>query len=208
MAKLDVYNKLGEVVGQIELSDVIFAIQPNESVVHQVVKQQLANKRQGTSSTLTRSEVRGGGRKPWRQKGTGRARQGSIRAAQWVGGGIIFGPKPRNYSFAVPKKQRRLALKSVFSSKLAADSIKVVEDLNLEEIKTKAFVTVLQALKLDNKSMLIVEAGENKNLQLSARNLPQVATCRVNTLNVYDILSKDVLVLTKEAALKIQEVYA
>lgn len=208
MAKVDVYNKLGEVVGQIELSDAIFAIQPNESVVHQVVKQQLANKRQGTSSTLTRSEVRGGGRKPWRQKGTGRARQGSIRAAQWVGGGIIFGPKPRNYSFQVPKKQRRLALKSVFSSKLSADCIKVVEDLNLAEIKTKAFLTVLQALKIDQKSALIVEAGENKNLQLSARNLPQVATCRVNTLNVYDILNKEILVLTKEAALKIQEVYA
>lgn len=208
MAKVDVYNKLGEVVGQIELSDAIFAVQPNESVVHQVVKQQLANKRQGTSSTLTRSEVRGGGRKPWRQKGTGRARQGSIRAAQWVGGGIIFGPKPRSYSFAVPKKQRRLALKSVFSSKLSADCIKVVEDLQLEEIKTKSFLTVLQALKIADKSALIVEAGENKNLQLSARNLPHVATCRVNTLNVYDILNKEILVLTKEAALKIQEVYA
>lgn len=208
MAKLDVYNKLGEVVGQIELSDAIFAIEPNESVLHQVVKQQLANKRQGTSSTRTRTEVRGGGRKPWRQKGTGRARQGSIRAAQWVGGGIIFGPKPRDYSFTVPKKQRRLALKSAFSSKLTASNIKVVEDLQLPEIKTKSFLAVLKALKLDQTSSLIVEAGDNKNLQYSARNLPQVATTRVNTLNVYDVLSKDVLVLTKEAALKIQEVYA
>ncbi|WEG35842.1 50S ribosomal protein L4 [Amygdalobacter indicium] len=208
MAKLDVYNKLGEVVGQIELSDAVFAIEPNESVLHQVVKQQLANKRQGTSSTRTRSEVRGGGRKPWRQKGTGRARQGSIRAAQWVGGGIIFGPKPRDYSFTVPKKQRRLALKSAFSSKLTASNIKVVEDLQLPEIKTKSFLAVLKALKLDQTSSLIVEAGDNKNLQYSARNLPQVATTRVNTLNVYDVLSKDVLVLTKEAALKIQEVYA
>ena len=206
MAKLDVYNKLGEVVGQIELSDAVFAIEPNESVLHQVVKQQLANKRQGTSSTRTRTEVRGGGRKPWRQKGTGRARQGSIRAAQWVGGGIIFGPKPRDYSFTVPKKQRRLALKSAFSSKLTASNIKVVEDL--PEIKTKSFLAVLKALKLDQTSSLIVEAGDNKNLQYSARNLPQVATTRVNTLNVYDVLSKDVLVLTKEAALKIQEVYA
>ncbi|WEG34260.1 50S ribosomal protein L4 [Amygdalobacter indicium] len=208
MAKLDVYNKLGEVVGQIELSDAVFAIEPNESVLHQVVKQQLANKRQGTSSTRTRTEVRGGGRKPWRQKGTGRARQGSIRAAQWVGGGIIFGPKPRDYSFTVPKKQRRLALKSAFSSKLTASNIKVVEDLQLPEIKTKSFLAVLKALKLDQTSSLIVEAGDNKNLQYSARNLPQVATTRVNTLNVYDVLSKDVLVLTKEAALKIQEVYA
>lgn len=208
MAKLDVYNKLGEVVGQIELSDAVFAIEPNESVLHQVVKQQLANKRQGTSSTRTRSEVRGGGRKPWRQKGTGRARQGSIRAAQWVGGGIIFGPKPRDYSFTVPKKQRRLALKSAFSSKLTASNIKVVEDLQLPEIKTKSFLAVLKALKLDQTSSLVVEAGDNKNLQYSARNLPQVATTRVNTLNVYDVLSKDVLVLTKEAALKIQEVYA
>lgn len=208
MAKLDVYNKLGEVVGQIELSDAAFAIEPNESVLHQVVKQQLANKRQGTSSTRTRTEVRGGGRKPWRQKGTGRARQGSIRAAQWVGGGIIFGPKPRDYSFTVPKKQRRLALKSAFSSKLTASNIKVVEDLQLPEIKTKSFLAVLKALKLDQTSSLIVEAGDNKNLQYSARNLPQVATTRVNTLNVYDVLSKDVLVLTKEAALKIQEVYA
>lgn len=208
MAKLDVYNKLGEVVGQIELSDAVFAIEPNESVLHQVVKQQLANKRQGTSSTRTRSEVRGGGRKPWRQKGTGRARQGSIRAAQWVGGGIIFGPKPRDYSFTVPKKQRRLALKSAFSSKLTASNIKVVEDLQLPEIKTKSFLAVLKALKLDQTSSLIVEAGDNKNLQYSARNLPQVATTRVNTLNVYEVLSKDVLVLTKEAALKIQEVYA
>lgn len=208
MAKLDVYNKLGEVVGQIELSDAVFAIEPNESVLHQVVKQQLANKRQGTSSTRTRTEVRGGGRKPWRQKGTGRARQGSIRAAQWVGGGIIFGPKPRDYSFTVPKKQRRLALKSAFSSKLTASNIKVVEDLQLPEIKTKSFLAVLKALKLDQTSSLIVEAGDNKNLQYSARNLPQVATTRVNTFNVYDVLSKDVLVLTKEAALKIQEVYA
>lgn len=208
MAKLDVYNKLGEVVGQIELSDAVFAIEPNESVLHQVVKQQLANKRQGTSSTRTRTEVRGGGRKPWRQKGTGRARQGSIRAAQWVGGGIIFGPKPRDYSFTVPKKQRRLALKSAFSSKLTASNIKVVEDLQLPEIKTKSFLAVLKALKLDQTSSLVVEAGDNKNLQYSARNLPQVATTRVNTLNVYDVLSKDVLVLTKEAALKIQEVYA
>lgn len=208
MAKLDVYNKLGEVVGQIELSDAVFAIEPNESVLHQVVKQQLANKRQGTSSTRTCTEVRGGGRKPWRQKGTGRARQGSIRAAQWVGGGIIFGPKPRDYSFTVPKKQRRLALKSAFSSKLTASNIKVVEDLQLPEIKTKSFLAVLKALKLDQTSSLIVEAGDNKNLQYSARNLPQVATTRVNTLNVYDVLSKDVLVLTKEAALKIQEVYA
>lgn len=189
-------------------SDAVFAIEPNESVLHQVVKQQLANKRQGTSSTRTRSEVRGGGRKPWRQKGTGRARQGSIRAAQWVGGGIIFGPKPRDYSFTVPKKQRRLALKSAFSSKLTASNIKVVEDLQLPEIKTKSFLAVLKALKLDQTSSLIVEAGDNKNLQYSARNLPQVATTRVNTLNVYDVLSKDVLVLTKEAALKIQEVYA
>ena len=134
--------------------------------------------------------------------------RGSIRAAQWVGGGIIFGPKPRDYSFTVPKKQRRLALKSAFSSKLTASNIKVVEDLQLPEIKTKSFLAVLKALKLDQTSSLIVEAGDNKNLQYSARNLPQVATTRVNTLNVYDVLSKDVLVLTKEAALKIQEVYA
>lgn len=208
MAKLDVYNKLGEVVGQIELDDRIFGIEPHESIVHQVVKQQLANKRQGTGSTKTRSEVRGGGRKPWRQKGTGRARQGSIRAAQWVGGGIIFGPKPRNYSFTVPKKQRRLALKSVFSTKVAANNLLVVEDLELAEIKTKAFLQVMQALKLDNKSALVVDEAENKNLQLSARNLPLISTARVNTINVYDILRHEVLVLTRAAAEKIQEVYA
>lgn len=208
MAKLDVYNKLGEVVGQIELNDQIFGIEPNEAVVHQVVKQQLANKRQGTSSTKTRSEVRGGGRKPWRQKGTGRARQGSIRAAQWVGGGIIFGPKPRDYSFVVPKKQRRLALKSVFSTKVATNNLMVVEDLELAEIKTKAFLRVLEALKLDSKTALVVDAAENKNLQLSARNLPLVNTARVNTINVYDILRHEALVLTRAAAEKIQEVYA
>ncbi|MDO5732211.1 MAG: 50S ribosomal protein L4 [Eubacteriales bacterium] len=205
MAKVDVLNKKGEVTGQIELNDQIFGIQPDVNAMHLVVRQQLANRRQGTSATKGRSQRRGGGRKPWRQKGTGRARQGSIRAAQWVGGGIIFGPSPRDYSFSVNKKVKRLALKSAFSSKLQDSKLFVVEDLDLAEIKTKELNKILAALKLNN--VFVVESEYNKNLLLSGRNLVGVKTATVNEVNVFDLLKYDALLMTKKAAEKIQEVY-
>ncbi len=208
MAKVDVYNMDGAVTGQIELSDAIFGIEPNVAVVQQVVKAQLANLRQGTSSTKTRSEVRGGGRKPYRQKGTGRARQGSIRAAQWIGGGVIFGPKPRDYSQKIPKKIGRLALKSVLSQKVADQKLIVVEDLNLSEIKTKKFVSVLNNLKLGEGKTYIVTEGGLSNLERSARNVPHVKTGLVNTINTLNLIKYDNLVVTKAALSKIEEVYA
>ena len=207
MAKLDIYNMKGEVTGSVELSDAVFGIDVNEAVLHQVVKGQLANLRQGTAATKGRSQVSGGGRKPYRQKGTGRARQGSIRAAQWVGGGVIFGPQPRSYRQKLPKKLRRLALKSVLSSKLAETKLFVVENLDLEEVKTKAFAGVLKALKLEAPT-LIVSEKENRNLELSARNLPNVKTSRVESLSALRLLSYENCLLTKAAAEKIQEVYA
>lgn len=207
MAKVDVYNLNGQVTGQIELSDAVFGIEPNQAVMHMVVKNQLANRRQGTSKTKTRSEVSGGGKRPWRQKGTGRARHGSIRSAQYVGGGIIFGPTPRYYRFVLPKKVRRLALKSALSTKLATSKLVVVESLQLEQIKTKLFQEKLNNLKLNAKHVLVVEAGKNLNLEASARNLVGVKTALVNTLNVFDLLKYEYLLVSKEAVEKIQEVY-
>ena len=205
MAKLDIYNLSGAVTGSIELSDEIFAITPNENAMAIVVRNQLANRRQGTQSTKTRSEVRGGGKRPWRQKGTGRARHGSDRSAQYVGGGIIFGPKPRSYNYTVPKKIKRLAMKSALSTKVAAGKLIVVEDMNLEAAKTKTMAAALKDLKAD--SALIVFEDKNVNAELSARNIPDTKTALVNTINVFDILKYDSLVVTKAAAEKIQEVY-
>ena len=206
MAKIDVFNTEGAVVGEIELSDSIFGIVPNEIVLHMVVKNQLANRRQGTHSTKTRSEVRGGGRKPYRQKGTGRARQGSIRSAQWIKGGIIFGPKPRDYSYTIPKKVRRLAMKSALSAKLASSQIIVLDALDFAEIKTKNMVNVLGNLKTTG-SALVVMAAKNPNVEKSARNIPGIKTALVNTINVFDILKFDTFIVTKAAVEKVQEVY-
>ncbi len=206
MAKVDVYNMDGTVTGQIELSDDIFGIEPNESAMHLVVLNQLANRRQGTHSTKTRHEVSGGGRKPYRQKGTGRARQGSSRSAQHVGGGIIFGPKPRDYSYTVPKKLRRLAMKSALSSKMIAQNIIVIESLAFDEMKTAKMVGVLKALKIESPALLVL-AEKNLNVEKSARNIPAIKTALVNTINVFDILKYDRFVMTKDAAMKVQEVY-
>lgn len=206
MAKVDVLNKKGEVTGSLELNDAIFGIDPDVNAMHLVVRQLLANRRQGTSKTKGRSEVRGGGRKPWRQKGTGRARQGSIRSAQWVGGGVIFGPVPRDYSFSVNKKVKRLALKSAFSSKVADGNLIVIDDLNLEEIKTKKMVEILKNLKVERA--FVVDSEYNKNLILSARNIVDVKTATVGDVNVFDILKYDTLLMTRQAVEKIQEVYS
>ena len=205
MAKLDIYNLSGAVTGSIELSDEIFGIEPNKHAIAAVIRNQLANRRQGTSSTKTRSEVRGGGKRPWRQKGTGRARHGSTRSAQYVGGGIIFGPKPRDYSYTVPRKIKRLAMKSALSQKCADKKIIVVEDFNLDEIKTKKAVKALSDLKVENA--LVVFDGKNENAELSLRNIPDVKTALVNTINVFDIMKYDSFLVTKAAVEKIQEVY-
>ena len=205
MAKLDVYNMEGAVTGSIELSDDIFGIEPNQDVLHRVVLNQLANRRQGTHSTKTRSEVRGGGKRPYRQKGTGRARHGSTRSAQYVGGGIIFGPKPRDYSYTLPKKVRRLAMKSALSGKVAASSMIVVDKLELSEIKTKTMVKVLEKLGAD-KSALVVTAARDEIVEKSTRNIANIKTALVNTINVYDILKYDKFVITEEAVRKVQEV--
>lgn len=206
MAKLDVYNMEGAVTGSIELSDDIFGIEPNQDVLHRVVLNQLANRRQGTHSTKTRSEVRGGGKRPYRQKGTGRARHGSTRSAQYVGGGIIFGPKPRDYSYTLPKKVRRLAMKSALSGKVAASSMIIVDKLELSEIKTKTMVRALQKLGAD-KSALVVTAARDEIVEKSTRNIANIKTALVNTINVYDILKYDKFVITEEAVRKVQEVY-
>ena len=206
MATIDVYNLTGAVTGSIELSDAIFAIEPNESAMSSVVRNQLANRRQGTQSTKTRSEVSGGGKRPYRQKGTGRARHGSRRSAQYVGGGIIFGPKPRTYSYTMPKKIKRLAMKSALSTKLKEGKIIVVEDMNLDSIKTSAVAKALKDLKTGDTSLIVLE-GKNENATLSARNIPTVKTAYVNTINVFDILKYDSFVVTKAAVEKIEEVY-
>ena len=206
MANVAVLNMAGAQVGTIELNDTIFGIEANEHVMHLAVVQYLANQRQGTQSTKTRAEVRGGGRKPYRQKGTGRARQGSIRSPQWVGGGVVFAPKPRDYSFKLNKKVKRLALQSALSTKVAEGKIIVLDELTLSEVKTKEMVKVLGNIKCDNA--LIVMDGSNENVMLSARNIPTVKTASVNTINVYDLLKYNNLVVTKEAVEKIQEVYA
>lgn len=207
MAKIDVLNIRGEVVGDMELSDEIFGIEINSYAVHQVVRNYLNNQRQGTQSALTRSEVSGGGRKPWRQKGTGRARQGSTRSPQWYKGGVVFAPKPRDYGFSVNKKIRRLAMKSALSDKLNDKSIIVLDELTFDAPKTKDMVAVLEALKVSTKALIVTE-GVEKNVVLSANNIPGVDTTTSTTLNVYDILNHDKFIITKAAAQKVQEVYA
>ena len=207
MPKVDLYNMNGEVIGDIELSDNVFGADINKNAMHLAVLNHLANRRQGTHSTKTKSEVRGGGRKPWRQKGTGRARHGSIRSAQWVKGGIVFGPKPRTYRYNLPKKVKRLALKSALSSKVAENEILVLDDLNFESIKTKQMVSVLDKLNV-NKSALIVLPESRETVQKSARNIPGIKTALVNTLNVFDILKYDKFIITKDAVAKVEEVYA
>lgn len=206
MAKVDVYNIEGAVTGSIELSDAIFGIEPNQDVLHRALLNQLANRRQGTHSTKTRSEVQGGGKKPYRQKGTGRARQGSTRSAQHVGGGIIFGPKPRDYSYTLPKKVRRLAMKSALSVKVAEGNLIVLESLDLAEIKTQRMVQILGNIGA-NTSTLLVTATRDEKVEKSARNIVGVKTALVNTINVFDILKFDKFVVTQEAVLKVQEVY-
>jgi len=206
VATVAVKNIRGESVGNIELDDSIFGIKVNEHAVHMAVVQYLANQRQGTKSTKTRAEVRGGGRKPWRQKGTGRARQGSTRSPQWTGGGVVFAPKPRNFSFKLNKKLKRLALKSALSDKVNQSKLLVLDSLELPEIKTKAMAEVCTSLEL-GKAMFVMD-GSNTNVILSARNIPNIKTAAVNTINVYDILNYDSLVVTKAAVEKIQEVYA
>lgn len=206
MANVAVLNMTGAQVGTIELNDAIFGIEANEHVMHLAVVQYLANQRQGTQSTKTRAEVRGGGRKPYRQKGTGRARQGSIRSPQWVGGGVVFAPKPRDYSFKLNKKVKRLALQSALSTKVAEGKIIVLDELTLAAVKTKEMAKVLENIKCGNA--LIVMDGSNENVILSARNIPEVKTASVSTINVYDLLKYNTLVVTKEAVEKIQEVYA
>lgn len=206
MAKLDTYNLSGAVTGSIELKDEIFAITPNENAIAAVIRNQLANRRQGTQSTKGRSDVAGGGKRPWRQKGTGRARHGSTRSAQYVGGGIIFGPTPRDYSYTLPKKIKRLALKSVLSSKLAESKIIVVDDQNFDAIKTAKAAEALKALKVDSSALVVFEE-KNENAEKSYRNIPTVKTALVNTINVFDILKNDKLIVTKAAVEKIEEVY-
>ena len=207
MPKVDVYDIKGKKVSDVELAESIFGIEPNEAIVHSVLVNYLANQRQGTQSTKTRAEVRGGGRKPWRQKGTGRARQGSIRAPQWVKGGIALGPKPRSYKYTVNKKERRLAIKSLLSSKVLEKELTVVDKLELAEIKTKTMVKALADLKVEGKT-LIVLADKNENVYLSSRNIEGVKTIQLNMINVFDLLKYNNLVLPLETVKKIEEVYA
>ena len=206
MANVAVYNMEGKEVGALELNDAVFGVEVNEHLVHLAVVAQLANKRQGTQKAKTRSEVSGGGRKPWRQKGTGHARQGSTRAPQWTGGGIVFAPKPRDYSFKMNKKEKRIALLSALSSKVAESKIVVLDEFKLDEIKTKKFVEVMNNLKVENA--LVVLEGENKNVVLSGRNIPSVKVTATNEINTYDVLKYTTLVVTKAAVEKLEEVYA
>ena len=207
MPKVDVYNMQGKKVSDVELAESVFGIEPNEAIVHSVLVNYLANQRQGTQSTKTRAEVSGGGRKPWRQKGTGRARQGSIRAPQWIKGGIALGPKPRSYKYTVNKKEKRLAIKSVLSSKVIEKELTVVDKLELKEIKTKSMVKALTALKVEGKTLIIVPE-KNTNVVLSARNIEGVKTLQVGTINVYDLLKHKNLVVTEDTVKKLEEVYA
>ncbi|MEA4973518.1 50S ribosomal protein L4 [bioreactor metagenome] len=206
MSDIKVYNMSGAEVGTMELSDAVFGVEINEHVMHLAVIQYLANQRQGTQSAKTRAEVRGGGRKPFKQKGTGRARQGSIRSPQWKGGGVVFAPKPRDYSFKLNKKVKKLALQSALTVKATENKIIVLENLDLEGIKTKEMVKVLDSIKA-GKALIVME-GSNTNAILSSRNIPEVKTASVNTINTYDILKYNTLVVTKEAVAKIEEVYA
>ena len=206
MANVSVYNMEGNTVGTIELSDAVFGVEVNDHLVHQAVVQQLADKRQGTQKAKTRSEVSGGGKKPWRQKGTGHARQGSTRAPQWTGGGVVFAPVPRNYSFKMNKKEKRLALKSVLTSRVLEDKLIVLDELKFDSIKTKNMQKVLDNLKVDKA--LIVISENDQNVVLSARNIADVKTALTGTINVFDILKYNTLIVTKDAVAAIEEVYA
>ena len=206
MAHVSVYNMEGKEVGTMELNDAVFGVEINDHLVHLAVVRQLANNRQGTQKAKTRSEVSGGGRKPWRQKGTGHARQGSTRSPQWTGGGVVFAPVPRDYSIKMNKKERRLALKSALTSRVQENKLIVLEDLTLDEAKTKAMQTVLNNLNVSKA--LVVLNEENKNVVLSTRNIPDVVTAYTNTINVFDILKYNTLILTKSAVASIEEVYA
>ena len=207
MATVSTFDMTGKQTGTMELADSVFGIAPNATVLHSAVVNYLANQRQGTQSTLTRSEVSGGGRKPWRQKGTGHARQGSTRSPQWTHGGIALGPKPRSYSYVLPKKVRRLALKSAFSSKVLSGDMLVLDELTLESIRTKAIAEMLKALEAKKKVLIVLPEKDEKAI-LSARNIPGVKTTLVNTLNVYDVLNCDTFIVVKDAVAKIEEVYA
>jgi len=206
MANVSVYNMEGKEVGTMELNDAVFGVEVNEHLVHAVVVAQLANKRQGTQKAKTRSEVSGGGRKPWRQKGTGHARQGSTRAPQWTGGGVVFAPTPRDYTIKLNKKERRLALKSVLTAKVQENKFIVLDELKLDEIKTKKFQAVLDNLNV-NKAMVVLNEND-KNVVMSAKNIPNVITAQTNTINVYDILKYNTMIVTKAAVETIKEVYA
>ena len=207
MPKIDVYDLKGKKVSDVELAENVFGIEPNEAIVHSVLVNYLANQRQGTQSTKTRAEVRGGGRKPWRQRGTGRARQGSIRAPQWIKGGIALGPKPRSYKYTVNKKERRLAIKSLLSSKVLEKELTVVDKLELAEIKTKTMVKALADLKVEGKTLIVLPEN-NENVFMSARNIEGVKTIVLNNINVFDLLKYNNLILPLETVKKIEEVYA
>ena len=206
MANVSVYNIEGKEVGTIDLSDAVFGVEVNEHLVHMAVVNQLANNRQGTQKAKTRSEVSGGGRKPWRQKGTGHARQGSTRSPQWTGGGVVFAPVPRDYSFKMNKKEKRAALKSALTSRVEENKFIVVDELKFDEIKTKNFQNVLNNLNV-NKALVVLEDG-NTNVEISAKNIPDVKTARTNTINVYDVLKYNTVIATKAAVAAIEEVYA
>ena len=207
MPKIDVYNMEGKKVSEVELNEKIFGIEPNENVVHSVVTNYLANQRQGTQSTKTRAEVSGGGKKPWKQKGTGRARQGSTRAPQWIKGGIALGPKPRSYKYTVNRKEKALAIRSVLSSKVLENNLVVVDKFELEQIKTKMVANTLTNLKVEGKTLIML-ASKNENVQKSARNIEGVKTSSVNTINVYDLLKYKNLVITLDTVKQLEEVYA
>ena len=207
MPKVDVYNMQGKKVSDVELNEAVFGIEPNENIVHSVLVNYLANQRQGTQSTKTRAEVRGGGRKPWRQKGTGRARQGSIRAPQWIKGGIALGPKPRSYSYRINKKEKQLAIKSLLSAKVLDNELTVVDKLEVKEPKTSVMVKALTDLKVEGKTLIIL-ADKNENVLLSSRNIEGVKTIELNTINVFDLLNCNKLVLPLDTVKKLEEVYA
>ena len=207
MPKVDVYNMQGKKVSDVELNESVFGIEPNETIVHSVLVNYLANQRQGTQSTKTRAEVRGGGRKPWRQKGTGRARQGSIRAPQWIKGGIALGPKPRSYSYRINKKEKQLAIKSLLSAKVLDNELTVVDKLEVKEPKTNVMVKALTDLKVEGKTLIIL-AEKNENVLLSSRNIKGVKTIELNTINVFDLLKYNKLVLPLDTVKKLEEVYA
>ena len=206
MANVSVYNIEGKEVGKIDLSDAVFGVEVNEHLVHMAVVSQLANDRQGTQKAKTRSEVSGGGRKPWRQKGTGHARQGSTRAPQWTGGGVVFAPVPRDYSFKMNKREKRAALKSALTSRVEENKFIVIDEINFEEAKTKNFANILKSL--DVSKALVVLEDDNKNAELSARNIADIKTAKTNTINVYDILKYNTVITTKAVVAKIEEVYA